>query len=41
MWRGIQTLVLVGTLVLALAASVVEAAPKTAVIDVQGMVCSG
>lgn len=40
-WQGIAPLALVITLLLALAAGVVEAAPKTAVIGVQGMVCSG
>ena len=40
MWQGIRALVL-STVLLALVAGVVEAAPKTAVIDVQGMVCSG
>ena len=40
MWRAIMALVL-STLLLALVASIVAAAPRTAVIDVQGMVCSG
>lgn len=40
MWRRIGALAL-STLLLVLVADVVEASPKTAVIDVQGMVCSG
>lgn len=31
----------IGVLLLASVAAVAEAAPKTAIIDVQGMVCSG
>jgi len=31
----------IGVLLLAFAVFVAEAAPKTAIIDVQGMVCSG
>ena len=40
MWRGGRALALIA-LLLALGAGVVDAASKTAVIDVQGMVCSG
>ncbi len=41
MLRAIWALALIVALLLPLASGVVEAGPKTAVIDVQGMVCSG
>ena len=41
MWRAVQALAVVVALLLPLVPGVVDAAPKTAVIDVQGMVCSG
>lgn len=40
-WRGIEPLVVVVAVLLGLAPRIVEAAPRTAVIDVQGMGCSG
>jgi hypothetical protein len=41
MARAIWPLALIVALVLPLMAGMVEAALKTAVIDVQGMICSG
>jgi hypothetical protein len=41
MARAIWALAIIVALLLPLLAGMVEAAPKTAVIDVQGMICSG